>query len=203
MTTWTAQTEYATNLLPYSEDFSLWTLASNVSLQPGQTDPFGQPSAVRITDTSSAAFGQVLYTLNLDGTVTRVFSAFVMKDSDTSRVCSIRMNYTGGVSMSIRLNTYTGEVATVTGSGITLVNHGVDDYDSAWRIYVASYKDTLVNVGLLPSNATTLSSSASVSIKGSATFFGAQLEVGTDPTGYIKTEGVSVTSKKLTEWARQ
>ena len=203
MTTWTIPSDEVTNLLPYSEDFTQWGKDYDEEIQNNYSfDPFGYVGGTLVTDISESTLGQIYYLVNLNGTLTRVFSVFVGKDTNTTRVCTLRMAYSGAIG-ALRLNTYTGEVYPFDGgTNVTFVDYGCDDYGTYWRPWVATKKDTLVSVGLLPSNAVTIDGNSDLTLKGSAVFFGAQLEIGTNPTGYIKTDGEAVTTEKKTEWAR-
>ena len=203
MTTWSDPSEFVTNLLPYSEDFSQWSSFNGEEAgNYYSNDPFGNPGGSLVSDISDTTLGQLFTTLNINGTVTRVFSVFVEKDTNVNRVCGLRMSYLTSIAASLRLNTYTGEVFSIAGTGVTIVDYGCDDYGTYWRPWVASKKDTLVSVGILPSNALTVSGATDNTLVDSAVFFGAQLETGTNPTGYIATNGVALTDEKQTEWAR-
>ena len=204
--TWTTVTEFVTNLIPYSEDLSQWTALGTVTDSVNYYEsPFGDRSATLVTDSSDADFGQLYYTIVADANDNHVLSAFILKDEDETRVPSLRITFNGTKRVAARINTKTGEHYVVADTEITETNSGVDDYGDYWRLWVTGKRETgqIVSVILFPAATTSISAAADVAVTGSAVFFGLQLETGTDPSGYIKTEGEAVTKRKVGEWVKQ
>jgi len=201
--TWTTVTEFVTNLIPYSEDLSQWTeLGSVIDSENYYESPFGDRSATLVTDTSDADFGQLFYNVVANSNNSHVLSAFILKDEDETRVPSLRITFNGTKRVAARINTKTGEHYVVADTEITETNSGVDDYGDYWRLWVTGKRETgqINSVVLFPATTTSISAAADASVTGSAVFFGIQLETGTNPTGYIKTEGEAFNKRKVGEW---
>jgi len=214
--TWTIESDEVTNFIQYSENFENWvkgagytTVVNNYGI-----DPFGFRSAAYVEDTSTTQYGQIYISLisngneGIDGNVQRTFSMFVKKDSVTTRTCTITMRY--GIPAKVagtNLNTSTGNSSLfgTTETGMSNTGSGIDDYGDYWRMWVTSRNTVypLQSVMFIPANSSAIGVGGNVNNVGSCVIACAQLELGSDPTGYIKTEGEWVTKRKVGEWVKQ
>ena len=80
----------STNLVPYSEDFSVWN-ANEVTTQTGFLAPDGSNNAIKITSTGSQSY-LVLSGLSLTGTDTRTIYARTVSGTGTVNLCSYGQN---------------------------------------------------------------------------------------------------------------
>jgi len=206
MTTWSPLDEYATNLLPYSEDFyGYWTQLTGGNVIGNSSEgPFGEMNASLVEDNSNSGYGQLVYEVNISNNNSKCFSLFIKKDTDETRIVGIRQKFVSVTdSPTLRINTYTGDYYVIPGlSEISIDGYGVDDYGTYWRAWITTSATTLLTyVVILPALAQSLEVDATNTIIGSVIIFGAQLEYAETPTGYIKTDGEAVTVEKRTEWA--
>lgn len=188
----------ATNLLLRSDDFAnavwqaIWAknLVSNTA-----TAPDGTLTADTLSDVSTSQFEGLFYTLSVaNDAVTRCFSLFVKKTiGGTSKTFGINIRYAGGTGFTrtLRLNTDTGSLFTSHAGG-------VKSRGDWWRIWIPitnnSSGNTTLNLELYPSTSNYGGGSADiVTAMGSATIWGAQLEVASYPSSYIRTTSAQVT----------
>lgn len=154
--------------------------------------PDGSFTADTLTDNSAAAFQGIRQLIAVaNDSVSRVISVHVKKTSGgTSPTFGLAISYSGGtpVSSTPRFNTDTGQV--LFGSGFVS-----DNGNGYWRFYTAlannSTGNTNLNFDIYPATAANGSGIDVVTATGSAVIWGAQMEVGTVPTGYGVTTTVA------------
>jgi hypothetical protein len=186
----------ATNLLPYSEDFSHWSTIGTVTVTPGQPDPFGGTAATLISDVDSGVSAAVYYT----GWVppandSYVYSIFLAQDPSSSVNIFRVYDVTSASTLADATVTWSGGVPTValrSGTG-TPGNVEGPYLDAAGRSW---YRVSLQVPGIVAAHTQRVylyPTDATVSLTGSVYAFGAQVERYYVPTSYIRTAGAAVT----------
>jgi hypothetical protein len=208
-----------TNLLSYSEDFSQWFATGITRTNAGNASIY-EANQTTISDFNTSVTSQLRVLASdiagySDKNITRCFSLFVLKDSvlPSTRWGALRIIYTednvtasGGTQL--RFDTNSGDIYNADFTGAVTVDYGADDFDDYWRFWVSSYANkNFLSVNIYPANGKNLlSSTQDVSVTGSITCFGAQLELGDKPSNYEKTEGLSswsAQSDNTTSWVTQ
>lgn len=180
--------EQRTNLLAYSEQFdnAAWP-KSNATVTPNATvAPDGTPTADKLVENTATATHYAYQGITTPANTTYTFSIYA-KAAERTRV-SVTTRGVGWVSGVVNIFDLTNG-SVVTGAGV------VTNVGNGWyRISVTDLTDGTVQFrGLLVSTA----SGASQNFLGDGTsgiyIWGAQREVGSFPTSYIKTEASQVT----------
>ena len=174
------------NLFTYSERFDIgWTGSAGVS---GKV----------VSDTDNALFEFLGKSLSIT-TITDPYTASieVEKDSDTSRVCMLRLEFSGSSTEyhDIQLNTQAGTIFQA-GSGANL-GYGVVDNGTTWRIYIGAKSvdslNTTVSAYLFPAVAGSLGN-YDPTATGSITMVNHQIAITDELTDYVKTEDEPITT---------
>jgi hypothetical protein len=177
--------EARTNLLIYSEAFGngAWTLSANVTVTPNDiTSPYGDVTADRLTKTANAfaVRGQ-----SSTGAVGPYTGSVFVKDGNLGKV-SIDI-FDGTPSVLVRgvydfsLNTFTALIGSASAFASYVLPNGWVRISATATISIANPQ-----IRVYPGNATE-------AVAGYVYIWGAQLEAGTFPTSYIKTEAIALT----------
>ena len=188
-TTWTEIDRVNENLIPYSEDFSKWTLVATVNGNVITDDSTG--AAEQILKTGSSLVGDIYEY------VSRCFSITVKKDNvpAATRFAAMRIVYGLAQSVSeLRFDTSTGEIYNANGGVVEAVDYGVIDENDNWRFWITSKcTQYLYRISIWPAiGDIDLSVPAKNEPTGSITVINAQFETGTYPSRYLATNGTPV-----------
>jgi hypothetical protein len=175
------------NLLLNPNKFdATWSGTAGVA-QSASVGPFGSELAWDITDNSAVAFQSLVQAVTvLRDYRSYTYSIFVKKTTgETAPDFGCSWMFTGGVVISNsantpRLNTDTGEVF---GGPV------VEDYDTYWRIWNViqnSGSNTALSFTIFPATRDHGGASDSSAAIGTATVYGAMVNVGVRPAPYIQ-----------------
>lgn len=186
-----------TNRLTYSADFSnaAWIAVSAKNVvASANPSPDGTLNAWVITDNSTIAYEGINQNVTIaDDTASYTFSMYVRKTSGgTAPTFGVNLRLANGttvVQANIRVNTDTG--ASYFGGSV------VEDCGAFWRvsrnITNNATGNTQFQMSIFPAAAESGSGVDVVTATGSATIFGAQMELSTFATSYIPTGATTVT----------
>jgi len=183
-----------TNLVTYSQDFSnsYWT-KSGASVTSGFTSPDGTNNAYKLVEGTNNG-GHTVYKLNvsISSGVNYTYSVFV---KGTERVLQMV------ISSSFSSNFCNFDLSDGTiGSNSGLVDSNITSFSNGWyRCDITALSNgTSAHLELILAESKTSSRYTTYQGDGSSgvEIYGAQLEAGSYPTSYIKTQGSTVTRNK-------
>jgi hypothetical protein len=168
-----------TNVIPYSEDFSQWTLYQiDAPIANQGISPNGNNEATKITTSTSKEKSVVYQPSTINGNITR--SVFAKKGSADFMFFDVPSSTAGAW-----FNLSTGELGTINSGTAT-----IEDYGNGWYrcSCTANWTDLSFSIGLSDAdNSTAITGGKDILI------WGAQTEALSYATSYIPTNGGTVT----------
>jgi len=193
--------EARTNLVTYSEDISQYAKVNSPTITTDiATAPDGTETVDGIQDASGGAFRRAkMFEGSVTANSTHTGSLFVKKETSETNYGGITLNFTGGTSKVCYgiIDAVNGTI-TAPSSGNTITpTFTTTEVGDFWRFSITA-TDTGSNTqlefgvyGTLSTNGTTVGSGAG-SVR---RIWGAQLEAGSFPTSYIKSNSGSTTTR--------
>lgn len=174
-----------TNLVTYSEDFSLWSGDAPATLTSGQPDPFGGTAAYKVDDSASATIRDIFLAVTLPGTA--AVSVFIKKGSGSQAQVKLR-DVTAAADRLLANVTWSGNTPVVAMTTGTLQQQSglAGDW---WRLEFLTSAVTAANTHRIYLYPAALNAAET----GHAFFTGVQTEDGDFSSSYIKTTGSSAT----------
>ena len=186
-----------TNLILYSEQFSGTNWGSvNTTITANQTiSPDGTLTADKLQRNSTSASYRSHNISKSATATTYTTSAFIKKGSDDYFAMRAQGSYPSRVDIRFRFDTEQIYSATAF-SNFTILDYGVQNYSNGWyRMHFTYTSDTHTNLSITFSPRATNGNidSSDTSSTSFAYVWGAQTEVGSYVSSYIKTEASTVT----------
>jgi len=200
----------ATNLLPYSQDFNpAWLFDSIIVTDNVAIAPDGTMTAASVEDADGTDWQKIRGTVTVpNDTVIRCASIYVRKESASPTYYTrFEIVYDNGGTLTAHtltnIDLFTGyyEFSTFGTPGWKQLYGGVEDAGDYWRLWIAGPNNGTGNVNcslyLYPAYNTAAATNTVV-------VWGGQLEVGSEPTPYIYTNGSATTAavRRDNHWAK-
>ena len=192
-----------TNLLPYSSDFSQWSLVNNITINPDSTmSPDGTLNASKVLEQVASANGHMVFdNLGLTPSVEYNFSIFVKKLNRRYVALQNSYNTQNGSIAFFDLDTetlvYTYSAGTV--GTFTVSDAKIEKYNNGWYRLSANFQSdvsvlpTLVLADSQWSTGFSYNNLYTGDVTKGLYVYGAQVEQGSYSTSLINTSGSAVT----------
>jgi hypothetical protein len=189
-----------TNLILYSEEFtgSNWGTLNTLINSDTVISPNGTMTANTLQRTSTSASYRSHNISKSASSITYTTSTFIKKGSDNYFSMRAQGSYPSRVDIRFRFDTEQIYSATAF-SNFTILDYGVQNYSNGWyRMHFTYTSDTHTNLSITFSPRATNGNidSSDTSSTSFAYVWGAQTEVGSYVSSYIKTEASTVTRLK-------
>ena len=183
----------ATNLLPYSEDFSnaAWTKFNSTAIANSIISPDGSLSATKLTEDTSSATHRIYDTIVVSFTGVVCTQSIFAKSDGSGRY--LRMFRGSGTYNNAVFDLDNGVVFSQGGSN--LISTKIEKYPNGWYKCSSTFTTQFGNVatyyGIQNGNLDSYTGDGTSGIY----VWGAQLEEGSFPTSYIKSNSGSTTTR--------
>ena len=173
-----------TNLLPYSEDFTNWSVTNATLTENATISPDGTLNATKITDNATSGNHRVITPTTTPTSGNATYSIFLKKGTMTT--CFINM-FSGGTIANTFVDLENGTISGGSGLSQTIEPYGNDWYRVSITGVLAN-SSTYVYVYVKQIG-------GYVGAEDHIFMYGAQLEEGSFPTSYIRSNSGSVTTR--------
>ena len=178
----------ATNLIPYSEDFSQWIASDLTVTDNNAISPDGTLNASKLTAVSGNATKRIQETGFTTTSTDRCYSIFVKTDD----IKAIQLLHSGDLQGFARFDLVDYTVGSVGGKTTAII----EDYGNGWYKCTAIFNSTNAfgsSLYVYFSDSAIGSYGGTSSQVGDLFIYGAQYEEGSYPSSYIPTQGSVVT----------
>lgn len=208
------------NLIEYSQDYSnsVWTKTTTNTYRVAKGVDSEDYAAAILTDNSTTTHSYISYQLSISNGTQTCLSCYIYKDSipKSVRIPQLTLeavnNGTWITQIAVKIDTSTGEIYSASSPNSTIVSYGCESYGNMWKVWVSGYfnapTQTHNRVKVYPSVGSGSFTTDNVTVQGSITVAGIQLETGVSkPTKYqhktSNSNGTNPLADPLQEFPRE